>query len=327
MAQYYECDPIQYYSKELSDFKVNSRSEWILSGVCPFHPDTKSGNFCINRVNGAYKCHRCNAHGGSVVKFHAEKYDISYREAIEFFKKGDINHNFSKPHNEYRKKNNVVNVNRLRELERILKNSKVLSDSSAELAILYFKNRGIKITPNSIPNNLYFYPKIELFNNGKKEYSASLISKFTNLKDEILTLQKTHISPEGEKLNIESPKKFAPSIGRDLSGGSVKLYKAEGDTIGICEGIETGLAIRSMTNIPVWACLTADLLSKVELPKRIKKVRIYADNDLSQTGIRAAVKAYERLTLEERDVSILIPPLIDKKSTDWLDVYYKELFG
>lgn len=76
-------------------------------------------------------------------------------------------------------------------------------------------------------------------------------------------------------------------------GGVVMLSPHEIDhSIGICEGIETGLAVIELGGGPVWACLSAGGINGFPYLGGISALTIYADNDAA--GIEASQKCARR---------------------------------
>ena len=108
----------------------------------------------------------------------------------------------------------------------------------------------------------------------------------------------------------------------NMTGGAVRIGKA-GDTLAVCEGLETGLAVHLMTGLPVAACGTANLMRRVDIPPQVKDVRIYADNDTNGTGLWAAESLQGRLLNECIESSIFMPKNVtfDTECVDWLDEY------
>ncbi len=104
-----------------------------------------------------------------------------------------------------------------------------------------------------------------------------------------------------------------------VAGGAVRLSEIGADgVLGLCEGIETGLAV--MTACPglaVWATLSTTNLEQVHLPPEATRVIILADHDESGAGSRAAETATRRLRSEDRTVSIAMPP---KEGEDFNDL-------
>ena len=94
-------------------------------------------------------------------------------------------------------------------------------------------------------------------------------------------------------------------LGR-VAGGAVRLGAAiEGAPLGICEGIETGLAVMTARpGLPVWATLSTSGLEQVALPASVNRIVILADHDASGAGLRAAETAARRLRSEGREVNM-----------------------
>jgi hypothetical protein len=95
-----------------------------------------------------------------------------------------------------------------------------------------------------------------------------------------------------------------------VAGGAVRLAPINaGAALGLCEGIETGLAVMtSCAGLPVWATLSATNLEQVKLPPDAHRIVILADHDASGAGARAAESAAGRLRGEGRQVAIALPP-------------------
>lgn len=60
------------------------QGNWAEAGLCPFHDDRSPGSFFINLQNGAYRCFSCDAKGGDIIAFSMQKYDLSFKDALEW---------------------------------------------------------------------------------------------------------------------------------------------------------------------------------------------------------------------------------------------------
>ena len=91
------------------------------------------------------------------------------------------------------------------------------------------------------------------------------------------------------------------------SGGVVRLWPDEAVTwsVAIAEGIETALAASHLHG-PVWACLDAGNLAAFPVLPGIESLTIFADNDESGAGQRAAATCAERW-LDACEVLVLMP--------------------
>lgn len=124
---------------------------------------------------------------------------------------------------------------------------------------------------------------------------------------------------------LESKAKKMMSTCGDMHGGAIRLYDVAGsDVLCIAEGIETALAIRIMTGLPVWACYSAGMMANFDPPEGIREVMIFADHDQPdpRTGIRPGTKAAndleKRLLAKEIQVRKYLPK---QEGSDWLDEY------
>jgi hypothetical protein len=79
-----------------------------------------------------------------------------------------------------------------------------------------------------------------------------------------------------------------------------------GKTIGLCEGFETAAAYTSLTGIQAWASMGAKRFHQVELPTRVERVILLADND--PEGRRAEAKARETLSRPGLAIDTEWPP-------------------
>lgn len=77
--------PYDFYLREQDLYQFKNRSgEWLEAGLCPFHNDRSSGSFFINLQTGAYKCFSCDAKGSDIISFVMQKYEHSFKEALEW---------------------------------------------------------------------------------------------------------------------------------------------------------------------------------------------------------------------------------------------------
>ena len=108
-----------------------------------------------------------------------------------------------------------------------------------------------------------------------------------------------------------------------VAGGAVRLAEIGADgVLGLCEGIETGLAVMTACpDLAVWATLSAGNLEQVCLPAEASRIVILADHDASGAGAGAAETAARRLSAEGREVAIALPP---REGEDFNDLLLRE---
>ena len=147
---------------------------------------------------------------------------------------------------------------------------------------LYLRRRGI-VLDNS---ELRYHPSLQHAKSGNKEFEV-LIARVSDINDQTIAIQRIYLDG-ANKANID-PNKM--TLGSPI-GGAVKLGKPRGGIISICEGLETGLSVQQMFNVPVWVSLGSTFMHKIKLPSKdvVHTVRIYADGDDAGTS---AIKKFQ----------------------------------
>lgn len=210
----------------------------------------------------------------------------------------------------------------------------------------YLEFRGLDLSLVPVPttlkliNSLDYYPEPGQPPDGS--YPA-MIAQVQHPSLGVVALHRTYLAPIPSssddpdnqsnypgKADVPSPKKLStPIYDGATMGGAVRLYSLESakdhpnaGCLSLTEGIETALAVRQATSMPVWSCVSAAGLAAVELPAAATTVHIWADP--GQAGQDAAREAAQRFTSEGRTAYILTPtPELSGRaddSGDWLDV-------
>ena len=209
---------------------------------------------------------------------------------------------------------------------------KYLLDTSSRTpnraARAYYERRGIAQTSEFITNSLKYHDSADVYHDGKrvvmngKPLRYPCILGLARNARGVTGLHQIYITKDGEQaaneisqiVGVEYSKKRM--IGQ-FAGTAVRFAKAE-KTLVVCEGIETGLAIRLLTGVDsIAACGTAALLSGIDVPDCVEHLLIYADNDAA--GMAAAEKLRER-EQSRRTVSVMLPNI----GNDWLDYWGTE---
>jgi len=201
-----------------------------------------------------------------------------------------------------------------------VRTSKSSRDPASEIAFILSHAKSIKDTPAAdylvgrglaIPNgaDLLFHPDLTHW-----ETKTGLPALVTVVRDHAGTsvaIHRTYLQIDGPsnsvtKADVSKPRMMLGKV----AGGAVRLAEIGSDgVLGLCEGIETGLAV--MTACPglaVWATLSTTNLEQVHLPPEATRIIILADHDASGAGSRAAETAARRLRSQDRTVSIATPP-------------------
>ena len=153
----------------------------------------------------------------------------------------------------------------------------------------------------------------------------AMIGVVRNLAGETVAIHRTYLQVDAEdpgrvtKAPVAKPRMMLGKV----SGGAVRLAAmSPGAALGLCEGIETGLAVMTAcAGLPVWATLSTAGLEQVQLPPEAHRIVILADYDASGAGTRAAETAARRLRGEGRQVAIALPP---GEGCDFNDVLLRE---
>ena len=122
----------------------------------------------------------------------------------------------------------------------------------------------------------------------------AMVALVTGAKGVPVTVHRTYLTPEGRKAPVPAPKKLMGYPGNHLMGGAIRLF-APGPTLGVAEGIETALAVRMRTGMPVWSAISAGLLARLKPPAETSLAVVWADRDRSDAGEAAALSLRERL--------------------------------
>ncbi len=181
----------------------------------------------------------------------------------------------------------------------------------------YLKNRGLSV----LSDKLRYHP--ECYEPETKEKLPCMLATVSLPDGEAVTMHRTYLTLDGEKADIENPKKLLPAL-QPISGSAIRLFSSSEQMIYLCEGIETALAVKEMTNRPVWAAGNSVLMEKFEPPKELKYVGIWCDNDANFTGQRAAYILANRLVIQNKiEIEVFVP----KNTGDWLDVFNQKRIG
>jgi putative DNA primase/helicase len=192
----------------------------------------------------------------------------------------------------------------------ILRSACAVAD--CEDAVRYLKSR--KLWPLPEGCTLRAHPSVEYFDAGNRlgRYAA-LIAAVRDLANELVTVHLTYLQA-GAKLTQHAPRKLLSGLtGR--SGCAARLTPIAGDTLGVCEGIETALAAQHLHKIPVWPTLNTTLLTRFEPPAGISRLVVLADHDAP--GLEAAARLMERLQGRVH-IELRVPRAPHK---DWADVW------
>ena len=192
-------------------------------------------------------------------------------------------------------------------LNKIWKDSKPLTGDDP--VSLYLKSRGIA----AIPENIRFCEKC--YESDTRLLYPAMIAAIHNKKGVKIGIHRTYLEGIG-KAKIESPKKIMPPV-EPLNGSAIRLSYPKDDCLRIAEGIESALSVSTMFGAAVWAVMSTSLMEAFEPPEHYKRIVIYADNDASFAGQKAAYVLATKLYNKGLSVDIRMPP---DKGQDFNDI-------
>ena len=247
---------------------------------CPLCGGKDRFRFDNKENKGTWICNQCGA--GDGLSLLMKKLNLEFIPACEEVAKvtGTITSKDMNPEK-------VVTPDRLREM---FKSSKPIKPGDPVTE--YLRNRGL----SDFPPTLRYSPKCWEYET-HQEHNA-MLAVFALANGEAVTIHRTFIR-DGKKLAIEKPKKIMPRL-KPMAGGAVRLYPGEHATLGVCEGIETAIAVHQLFDVAVWPCLSAHLLEMFQPPPWAKKIEIFGDNDETCTGQKAAYTLANRLIVKDK---------------------------
>lgn len=204
-----------------------------------------------------------------------------------------------------------------------------LDSPEAQPARQYFSNRGLG-SVGTLRGEVVFHPSLPYYAGDDMELVGNfgcILSQVRNPKGQPIRIHRTYITKDGKKVthNGESAKKLTQDVPLvPLTGASVQLSPAGTKVLGVGEGLETILAAMVATKMPVQCCINAELLRSWKPAKGTEFVFIWADKDISKTGINRALELQERLNKLGIKSLICEPPMAipdGEKGIDWADAY------
>jgi len=213
---------------------------------------------------------------------------------------------------------------RLSKLRALWKAAVPLDHADAKPARAYLRVRGLGEVLSDLPADLRLHSALAYWDQDDDgqwrkwgEFPA-LLALVRDRSGIAQSLHRTYLKTDGSsKADVPSPKKLMPSIVEGgLKSAAIRLYAAT-EQLAVAEGIETALAVRVATGLPVWATVSAGGMARLQAPEQVGEVLVAADNDASRAGEQAAYTLAKRLITEGITVKVVLP---DGMGTDWADV-------
>lgn len=245
--------------------------EW--QGLCPFHSE-RTPSFYVFAEGERYHCFGCGA-SGDVFRYVMETRRLSFRDAVRSLDGGRVeavSEDERLRRNEEREEREASRRRfRVEAARRLWAEARPIAGTPAET---YLRARGIRI---ELPPTLRFHPEVKLKGEGleRDRMLPALVAGVQDVRGRVQAVHRIYLGPE----SAESGKAAAKKLLGVAEGGAVRLApKAE--EMAVCEGIETGLAIRqAVPELALWAGIDATHMAAVVWPEGVWRLTIAADRD------------------------------------------------
>ena len=268
--------------------------------ACPIcGPGRNSHRFRFDNKDGqgTWICNQCGAGDGFALVM--KVLNIEFKEAVKEIKRVVGSADVTKPQSEAKISRDL--------LRKIYTESKPIVDGDP--AWKYLTGRGLSVISEKLRYHSACYePETQ-------NKMPAMLATYSLPDGTAITIHRTFITQDGEKANVQNPKKVLPAL-RKMTGGAIRLFEPENGVIAVAEGIETALAVYQMSKIPTWSVVSSTLMEKFEPPSGIKTVLIFGDHDKNFTGQRAAYVLANKLTVQNKlRAEVYIP----KNTGDYLN--------
>ena len=278
---------------------------------CPLGCGDDNGGkdrFRLDRDGSGYLCGQCSS--GDALKLIQGVFSISFTESLERVAKivGVVDMD---------KIENKTNGDARKGLNTLWKNSRPLTKS--DMVCHYLKLRFILPVSLELLKDIRFCPNC--YESETKTKMPAMVALIRDHNGKPVSIHRTYLD-KGGKANIVSPRKLMPPAG-ELKGSAIRLLPQKGDLVGVAEGIETALACAKLHRIPTWSAINSILMESWVPPEGIKRVIIFADNDKTHTGQRAAHILANRLYVYNNCVVEVLTPDLPGDWADELEAHEK----
>jgi replicative DNA helicase len=282
---------------------------------CPNHDD-KNPSLQINAKKNCFLCGPCGKSGGAwkLAAFLAKRDPADKQGIVRWLNEKGF-------HNS-RLGSRADSSTDSQSWKSLWKHSIPIDDKRASIVCSYLRNRGLNtaILPSCIRchADLPYWEKDQNGKPYKKEQYPALIALATDESGKPTGILRIYLTVEGFKAPESEPKKALGIV----KGAAIHLDEPKA-VLHVTEGLETGMSVFQSIQEPTWPALSASGIRALCLPKEIKVLHIWADDDRNQAGQNAAFELARKAILLGIIVFIHIPaePIpADKKKLDWLDV-------
>jgi putative DNA primase/helicase len=179
------------------------------------------------------------------------------------------------------------------------------------LAEQYLVGRGIQV-PDEALDVLGFHWHCPF---GERRAPALVALVQDIITGEPIAIHRRQLTPDAAK--ADSWMALGPK-----SGGAIRLSRSDCGDLAIGEGVETCLAGMQLGSGPTWSVIDAGGMTAFPVLDHVGRLTIMADNDVSETGRRAAAACRDRWAAAGKAVRCAMP---EEPGQDFNDVLLTEL--
>jgi hypothetical protein len=271
------------------------------AGICPFHSDTKLGNFYVNDAKAIFKCFACSA-SGDHMDYLVKRKGMTFMEALRLLE-ADAGIDFtdkrkSAEYDRAREKRQRENMEaaakRRRNAVGLWMHAATLRGTPAEA---YLAGRGIDFAKlGRYPGAIRF--RHDCWNTELGRPMPAMVTKMTMLDGTHAATHRTYLELVRGRWVKASVDKAKLVLG-DYTGAHISLSKGDtgrvplkdvpdGTAVAISEGIEDGLTVAMADPaLRVLAATSLNNIGNLALPAAVSDVILVAQNDEAYRAWRA----------------------------------------
>ena len=288
----------------LPSLGVDSRYLRNKHGPCPICGDGKDRfRFDNKSGNGSWICSYCGAGDGIELVKRINGWD--FRKAVSEIDKLVGVAEFKPP------KSERSDQDKLRDMNAVWKVTVPITSNDAAGRYLTART-GI----SSFPGDLRFADSLRYYDDDAgASWHPALVAMVRDADGKPINLHRTYLSKSGMKANVAEPRRAMP--GGLPKGCAIRLASHSG-VLGIAEGIETALSVTALFGVPCWSVINTTLMAQWIVPRDVRELIIFGDNDANFAGQNAAFALAHRIAKAGLSVTPRFPPVV---GTDWNDVH------
>jgi putative DNA primase/helicase len=144
-----------------------------------------------------------------------------------------------------------------------------------------------------------YHPRLKV--TGTEQFAPAMVCALADIETNAFTgIHRTFLTPDAQKIK-------KATLGVKV-GSAIKIdpHDAVTDGLAIAEGVETTIAARRLYR-PAWCVVDAGGIEHFPVLERVGHIEIFADNDATMTGLRAARACQRRWLNNAREARIVMP--------------------